>query len=91
MSGAAGSGQAAVDMGGLVDAIHVASTGVLGMRGIATRNAGPSALVRLTREARYRVDAFGVWPSITVDPGAKVRGSANLQDAAFCVLRCMIG
>lgn len=50
MSGAAGSGQAAVDMGGLVDAIHVASTGVLGMRGIATRNAGPSALVRLTRE-----------------------------------------
>lgn len=71
-AGAAGSGQVAVDLGGLVDAIHVASTGVLGLRGVITRNAGPRDLRRLDTGARYRVDYFGAWPSITLDPGAQV-------------------
>ena len=69
---AAGSGQVAIDLGGLVDAIHVASTGVLGMRGVITRNAGPRSLARLDTGARFRVDYFGAWPSITLDPGAQV-------------------
>ena len=69
---AAGSGQVAVDLGGLVDAIHVASTGVLGLRGVITRNAGPRDLRRLDTGARYRVNYFGAWPSITLEPGAQV-------------------
>ena len=47
-------------------------TGVLGMRNIATMNAGPRALVRLDSQARNRADFFGPWPSITLDPGAQV-------------------
>ena len=79
MACAAGSGQVAIDLGGLVDAIHVGSTGVLGMRGVITRNAGPRSLVRLDTGARYRVDYFGAWPSITLDPGAQVGVSARPQ------------
>ena len=56
-----------------MDAIHVAGTGVLGMRSIITRNAGPRSLTRLDTGARYRVNHFGAWPSITLDPGAQVR------------------
>ena len=62
----------ALDLGGLVNAIHVASTGVLGLRSIITRNSGPRGLVQLDTTACYKVDYFGAWPSITLDPGAQV-------------------
>lgn len=55
-----------------MDAIRVDGTGVLGMRNIATMNAGARALVRLDSQARNRADFFGPWPSITLDPGAQV-------------------
>lgn len=69
---AAGESQLAIDLGGLVDAIHVASTGVLGLRNIVTRNAGPKGVQRLDAGARYKAQDFGAWPSITLDPGARV-------------------
>ncbi len=62
-----------------MDAIHVASTGVLGMRSVITRNAGPRSLKRLDTGARYRVDYFGAWPSITLDPGAQVGQCSRAQ------------
>ena len=66
----------AIDLGGLVDAIHVDSTGVLGLRNIATRNAGPKGTQRLAGGARYKAQDFGAWPSITLDPGARVGSPA---------------
>ena len=69
---AAGGSQLAIDLGGLVDAIHVDSTGVLGLRNIVTRNAGPKGAQRLGAGARYKAQYFGAWPSITLDPGARV-------------------
>lgn len=79
MHGAAGSDRPAIDLGGLVDAIHVDSTGVLGMHNIATRNAGPRAIVRLDTRARLKAGNFGAWPSITLDPDARVR----LEEPSF--------
>ncbi len=74
----AGSNQAALDFGGLVDAIHVDGIGVLGMGSIATINAGPRAPVRSDSQAHNQADFFGPWPSITLDPGAQV-GRSEVQ------------
>ena len=84
MACVAGSGPVAIDLGGLVDAIHVAGTGVLGLRSVVTRNGGPRSLVRLDTTARYRVDYFGAWPSITLDPGAQV-GSLSAEALLPCI------
>ena len=56
---AAGESQLAIDLGGLVDAIHVASTGVLGLRNIVTRNAGPKGVQRL--DAGSALQGAGLW------------------------------
>ena len=76
----------AIDLGGLVDAIHVASTGVLGLRNIVTRNAGPKGAQRLDAGARFRAQDFGAWPSITLDPGARV--GSPLWSNAHPLLPC---
>ena len=66
-----------------MDAIHVASTGVLGMRSVITRNAGPRSLTRLDTGARYKVNHFGAWPSITLGPGAQVRGVSHAHPSLW--------
>ena len=82
---AAGESQLAIDLGGLVDAIHVGSAGVLGLRNIVTRNAGPKGVQRLDEGARFKAQDFGAWPSITLDPGARV---GPLMNCTLPLLLC---
>jgi hypothetical protein len=67
----------AIDLGGMVDAIFVASSGHLGFDRIILHGPGPPSTRRLDTHARYKTLSFGPWPSITLAPNASVRPSTN--------------
>ncbi len=71
MAGAAQ--QAVLDFGQVVDAIMVGEAGRLSLHNISLVNAAPRHAPHTDTHARYRVAAFGPWPSLTVLPNATVR------------------
>ena len=64
---------AVLDFGQVVDAIMVGEMGRLSLNNLTLVNAAPRHVPHTDTHARYRIDTFGPYPSITVLPNATVR------------------
>ena len=64
---------AVLDFGGASDSIMVGMNGKLLLTNLTLRNPAPKFPIHTASHARFKVNGFGPWPSITVLPNATVR------------------
>jgi hypothetical protein len=73
--------EAVLDFGGAVDSIMVGKHGKLTLTNLTLRNPAPRLPVHTASHARFLLDGFGPYPSITVLPNATVRPRPGARTA----------